>query len=287
MKIVVVGCGKIGISIINALDEDEHDITVLEVDEERVQRIIETHDVLALCVDGTDFRELKAVDMKNTDWVIATTNSDESNLMTCYLAKRYGAKHTVCQVRKHEYTPEELDNIEEAFNIDLLYSPDLIAAEEIYSRIKDFFKTTHPKRKRVHNVMLMGASKIGIHLARQLDKANYIVKLIEHYRDRCYEVAADLGETVNVMWGDGTEKTLLFEEGIKEIDAFVSLTGVDEENLLMSLFAQSHNVPKVIAKVDRNDFDRLSDTLGITELVSPKIVSAEAVKNFITNYEGE
>lgn len=287
MKIVVVGCGKIGISIINALDEDEHDITVLEVDEERVQRIIETHDVLALCVDGTDFREIKAVDMKNTDWVIATTNSDESNLMTCYLAKRYGAKHTVCQVRKHEYTPEELDNIEEAFNIDLLYSPDLIAAEEIYSRIKDFFKTTHPKRKRVHNVMLMGASKIGIHLARQLDKANYIVKLIEHDRDRCYEVAADLGETVNVMWGDGTEKTLLFEEGIKEIDAFVSLTGVDEENLLMSLFAQSHNVPKVIAKVDRNDFDRLSDTLGITELVSPKIVSAEAVKNFITNYEGE
>lgn len=287
MKIVVVGCGKIGISIINMLEEEEHDITVLEMDEERVQRIIETHDVLAMCVDGTDFRELKAVDMKNTDWVIATTNSDESNLMTCYLAKRYGAKHTVCQVRKHEYTPQELDNIEDAFDIDMLYSPDLLAAEEIFSRLKEFFQKTPSKRKGSHHVMLMGASKIGIHLARELDHAHYIVKLIEHDVNRCYDVAADLGETVNVIWGDGTEKMLLFEEGIKEADAFISLTGVDEENLLMSLFAQSHNVPKVVAKVDRNDFDRLSDTLGITELVSPKIVSAKAVRDFIYNYDGE
>lgn len=285
MKIVIVGCGKIGNSIINALGDTSHDITVLEKDEAKVQRIDETKDVLAMCVDGTDFRELKAVDMKGTDWVIATTNSDESNLLACYLAKRYGASHTICQVRKHEYSPEELDRIEDAFGIDMLFSPDLLAAEEIYNRIDAEFHMRTVKRKKPLRIMLMGASKIGIHLARILSDSKCSVKLVELDKERCYDVAADLQDNVNVIWGDGTEKNLLFEEGIHQADVFVSLTGVDEENLLMAVFALSHDVSKVIAKVDRNDFDRLSDTLGVTELVSPMIVAAETVRDYILDQE--
>lgn len=285
MKIVIVGCGKIGFSIIDAIDDIANDITVLEKNPARVQRVIETKDVLALCVDGTDFRELKGIDIGEADWVIATTNSDEANLTTCYLAKLYGARHTICQVRKHEYTPDELDRIEEAFGIDMLYSPDILAAEEIFRLMKvDEFKSGSRRRKPM-KVMLMGASKIGIHLARILSHNNCSVKLLEVDKERCYDVSADLEDLVTVLWGDGTEKTFLFDEGISQADAFVSLTGVDEQNLLMSVFAQSHQVPRVIAKVDRNVFDRLGDTLGITELVSPMIVAAEAVRSYIFDQE--
>lgn len=285
MKIVIVGCGKIGYSIIDAIDDQAHDITVLERNPARVQRLIETKDVLALCVDGTDFRELKALDMHEVDWVIATTNSDEANLLTCFLAKRYGAKHTICQVRKHEYTPDELDRIEDAMGIDMLYSPDILAAEEIFRllKVKEFQAKRHIKKPM--KVLLMGASKIGIHLARLLSHSRCSVKLVELDKDRCYDVSADLEGLVNVLWGDATEKTLLFDEGIKAADAFVAMTGLDEQNLLMSVFAQSQNVPRVVAKVDRNTFDRLGDTLGITELVSPMMVAAEKVREYIFDQE--
>lgn len=285
MKIFIVGCGKIGSSIIDAIDDTDHDIVVLERDEAKVQRIIETRDVLALCVDGTDFRELKGASIDKADWVIATTNSDESNLLTCFLAKNYGAKHTICQVRRHEYSKSEMDKIKSDFGIDMLYSPDLLAAEAMFDMIDCHEHLRSHRFKRNPRIMLMGASKIGIHLARLLSELSCSVKLIELNKERAYDVSADLNGAVDVIYGDGTEKNLLFEEGIHEADAFVALTGIDEENLLMSVFAQSHNVPRVIAKVDRNVFSRLGSVLGVTELVSPMIVSAEAVRAFIFDQE--
>lgn len=285
MKIVIVGCGKIGSSIIDAIGDTDHDIVVLERDESKVQKIIETKDVLALCVDGTDFRELKGASVDKADWVIATTNSDESNLLTCFLARNYGAKHTICQVRRHEYSKDEMERIKTDFGIDMLYSPDLLAAEAMYDMVMNHEQLKAIRAKRNLRVMLMGASKIGIHLARLLSDARCSVKLIELDKERCYDVSADLDGMVNVIYGDGTEKNLLFEEGVHEADAFVALTGLDEENLLMSVFAQSHNVPRVIAKVDRNTFSRLGSILGVTELVSPMIVSAETVRSYIFDQE--
>ena len=175
--------------------------------------------------------------------------------------------------------------IKSDFGIDMLYSPDLLAAEAMFDMIDCHEHLRSHRFKRNPRIMLMGASKIGIHLARLLSELSCSVKLIELDKERAYDVSADLNGAVDVIYGDGTEKNLLFEEGIHEADAFVALTGIDEENLLMSVFAQSHNVPRVIAKVDRNVFSRLGSVLGVTELVSPMIVSAEAVRAFIFDQE--
>ena len=133
--------------------------------------------------------------------------------------------------------------------------------------------------------MILGASRISYYLAKRLINSGNRVIIIDNDEQVCKIFADELPDAV-VICGDGASQELLLEEGLGSTDAFVALTGMDELNILISIFASSQNVPKVISKVNRNELASMADKLGLDCIVSPKnIVSnvlaryARAIKN--------
>ena len=134
-------------------------------------------------------------------------------------------------------------------------------------------------QKMPKSVMILGASRISYYLAKRLVAGGNAVKVIDKDRERCREFAEKIPEAV-VICGDGAEQELLLEEGIDSIDAFVALSGLDELNILISIFAQTHNVPKVVSKVNRNELGEMAGKLGLDSIVSPKKI----VSNVLARY---
>ncbi|MFC2126011.1 Trk system potassium transporter TrkA [Bacteroidota bacterium] len=135
----------------------------------------------------------------------------------------------------------------------------------------------------IKNVMIMGGSKIGYHTARRLSK-KYHMKLVEKDRDRCFELADELQDTL-IVNGDASNVELLKEEGIEEMDAFVAVTGNSETNIISCLLAKNMGVKKTIALVENMDYIHISQTIGVDTMINKKLISA----NFISRYvrEGE
>ena len=134
-------------------------------------------------------------------------------------------------------------------------------------------------QKQAKSVMILGGSMTSIYLAKMLTNIGVSVKIIDSDRERCRELCELIPKAV-VIHGDGAGQELLLEEGILEVDAFISLTGIDEENILMSLFAISQNVPKVIAKVNRPELAQMAENLGLDCIISPK----ETTSNIMIRY---
>ena len=110
--------------------------------------------------------------------------------------------------------------------------------------------------------MILGGSRTAFYLAKMLSNTGNNVKIIDQNRARCRNLCEALPNAV-IINGDGSQQELLLEEGLRSMDAFVALTGIDEENILMSLFAASQNVPKVISKVNRNELGDMAEKLGL------------------------
>jgi len=108
----------------------------------------------------------------------------------------------------------------------------------------------------------------------------FYAKIIEKNEETCQRIAEILPSNATVICGDGMSQDLLWEEGIKATDAFVALTGKDEENILISFYAMSEHVPKVITKVSHNETSSLAEKLGIDTIVSPRKI----VANVLTRY---
>ncbi|NLK43664.1 MAG: Trk system potassium transporter TrkA [Tissierellia bacterium] len=134
--------------------------------------------------------------------------------------------------------------------------------------------------KEVEKVMILGGSNIGYYLAQKLTKDNILVTLVEQNKERCHQLSEDLGDIL-IIHGDGTDIHLLEEEGISSMDAFVGVTGFDEENLLMALMAKQSGVPKTIAKISRQNYTKIIDRLGIDAALNPIYITASEVLKVI------
>lgn len=130
----------------------------------------------------------------------------------------------------------------------------------------------------IKNVMILGGSKIGIQAARQLNKV-YNIKLIEQDREKCFELADSL-QNIMIINGDGRDVELLKEEGIDDMDAFIAVTGNSETNMISSLVAKNHGVPKTISLVENMDYIHLSQNIGVDTMINKKLIAA----NFIFRY---
>ena len=128
-----------------------------------------------------------------------------------------------------------------------------------------------PKR-----VMIAGGGKTGLFLAKMLEKKDISVKIIELDPDRCRELAAELDTSI-VLNGDASEIDVLREEGVETMDAFVSATGFDEENLLLSLLVKQYGVSNVVAKVSRQTFIPIIKHLGTSAIINPQEIIANDV----------
>ena len=132
----------------------------------------------------------------------------------------------------------------------------------------------------VKRAMILGGGRIGYYLAKQLSKAHIEVSIIESDRERSKYLAENLKD-VMVIHGDGTQVNLLDEEGLKNVDAFISVTGMDEQNLLMSLVAKRAGVPKTIAKISRPSFINLTNQLGNDVSISPVTIAASEILKYV------
>ncbi len=143
-----------------------------------------------------------------------------------------------------------------------------------------FFKAIGMFRDSVKSVMILGGGRVAYYLAKELIPLKIRVKIIEMDRERCEYLCEELPEAV-IINGDGTDKELLLEEGLEMTDALVALTGMDEENIVVSLYAKAKQVSKVIAKINKISFDEILDSLDIDSFIAPKTIAANNIVRFV------
>ncbi len=144
----------------------------------------------------------------------------------------------------------------------------------------DFLTEVNLVKRPFKNIMIVGGGKTSYYLADALSKKKYSVKLIEESRERSDELA-ELLPRVTVACGNGTQHELLMEEGIGAMDAFVALTDIDEENIIVSMFANKKNVKKTITQIQSSDLFSMLDELGIDNSVSPKTIVASRIISYV------
>ncbi len=359
MNIVVVGGGKIGLTILANLVAEGHDVLLIDNNPVKINDITNIYDVIGVCGNGADSEVLAEAGVDKAELVIATTDSDELNMLSCFLAKRMGAKYTVCRIRNPEYNDNSLSFMRRELDISMAINPELLAARELFNILKlpsaakietfsvrnfelielklkpdslldgmklmdlrskfkakflicavqrgeeayipggnfvlksgdkigltaapteiaKLLKEMGMLQKQAKNVMILGGSRTALYLARMLTLAGNSVTIIERDKKLCEELCEAIPKAV-IINGDGAKQELLLEEGLHSVDAFVSLTGMDEENLLLASFAQSQNVPKVIAKVNREELIPLAEHWGLECIVSPKELIADKLVQY-------
>lgn len=360
MKIIVIGCGKIGQTVVASLVSEGQDVIAVDLDAETVTAVTNIYDVIGVCGNGADCEVLKEAGAAEADLLVAVTGSDESNMLCCFFAKRLGAKHTIARIRNPEYNENSLGFMCQQLDLAMAINPELLAAKEIYnmlrlpfaatietfsrgylemiemrlkqdsplsgvkiidlrSRFKANFLVTAVRRgddiyipdgnfelksgdkiglvashdeltkliralgliqRQARNIMILGGSRTAYYLARMLSGSGNAVKIVEKDRQTCLELCEALPGT-DIICGDGAEQELLLEEGIRGTDAFVSLTGMDEENILISIFASSLSVPKVIPKVNKEELIAMAEKLGVDSIISPKKTISDLLIRYV------
>jgi trk system potassium uptake protein TrkA len=150
--------------------------------------------------------------------------------------------------------------------------------------VDDLYPIVGKEHLNIKNVMILGGSSIGSKTARNLCKQNFKVKLIEREKEKSYRLAERLNDTLLIN-GDGTDIELLEEENIREMDAFVAVTGNSETNIMSCLVAKSKGVKKTIALVENMDYMNISQTIGINTLINKKLIAASSIFRHIRKGE--
>ncbi len=162
----------------------------------------------------------------------------------------------------------------------VLQSGDKIHVTATHRDIAKFMHDIGIDNQKLKTAMLIGGGRISYYLARQLIETGMRVKIIENNREKC-DTLSELLPKASIIHGDGTDKDTLTEEGIDSVDAFVTLTGIDEENIIISLYAKTRNVDKVVTKINRLAFAQMLDSIGIDCIVTPKNITANLILGYV------
>lgn len=161
----------------------------------------------------------------------------------------------------------------------VLREGDRIHVTASHADMARFMKLTVPENLHIKTVMIVGGGRIAYYLANQLIESGMKVKVIENNEEKSLELSEYIPKA-EVIFGDGTDQELLNEEGIDSVDAFVSLTGIDEENIVISMYARMKQVDKVITKINRIPFAQMLDATGIDSVVTPKDITANIIVGY-------
>ncbi len=359
MKIVIIGLGTIGRTILKNLSGEGHTITIIDEDKAKVESLIERYDVFGVVGNGACLDIQREANMGEADLAIVLTGSDELNVFACLVAKKNGVKNTIARVRNPDYR-KQIIAMKDDLGIAMIVNPEREMANEIFNIINlpsvaqiehfakgrvslvevvaekscslvgetlislgkklqtrvlicavqrgdeviipsghfrieegdrihftsdartlgDFLSETNLVKSPLKNIMIVGGGRIGYYLADALSKKKYTVKLIEPDSGKAEELA-ELLPRVTVICGNGTQHDILIEEGIEAMDALVALTDIDEENMIVSMFANRKRVRKSIAQIKSEDLFGLLDELGINNTVSPKHIVAGRIIGYI------
>ncbi len=359
MKIIIVGGGKVGFTLCEQLGQEGHDITLLDRDASIVEQAVNTFDIQGIVGSGTSYKAQIEAGIATADVLIAVTDSDETSLLSCLIAKKAGNCKTIARVRDPEYY-SEIRFIREELGLAMAINPDITVANEIerliqipsalevdtfargrttiiriqipensplegmslyelhskisekmlvcivehgdeivipkgttHLHIGDFIsvvlplsETTHilkkigVQAKPVKSTMIAGGGKIGYYLAEKLLRAKQQVKIIEKDPVRCQELSVNLPNAM-ILCGNASDEELLEEEGIAEVDAFVSLTNFDEGNILTSIYANEASKAKIITKISKLSFEKILPNLPVGTTVFSKYITAEQILRYV------
>lgn len=359
MNIIIVGCGKIGQSIVKQLSMEKHDITVVDKNPDVISDITNNYDVMGYSGNGASYSVLKEAGVDKANLLIAVTNSDEINLLCCLFARKAGRCNTVARVRDPLYS-KEIQYIKDELGLSMIINPEYTTATEI-ARIlrfpsadkietfakgrvellhmvisedsplvektlidvskrimpeilvaavergedvfipngafilragdkitivaspvnaREFFTKIGYDTHQVKDAMIIGGGKVSYYLAEQLLRTGIRVKIVDWNREKC-EKLSELLPKANIINGDATAQEVLVEEGINGCDSFVALTGIDETNIFLSLFAKSCTQGKIITKIDRISFDDIINTFNLGSLIYPEKITADYIVSYV------
>lgn len=148
------------------------------------------------------------------------------------------------------------------------------------SSLYNFSKHLGKRPQKVKNVMIAGGGRLSIYLSQLLLEAGMKVKIIEIDRERCTQLS-ELLPGVLIIHGDGTDEKLLQSENIEEMDAYIAMTGMDEENLVSAILAEQNGAKKIIAKLSRINYAKIIKNLGINSIVSPKMITSNQILKYV------
>lgn len=359
MRIVIVGCGKIGLTLTESLSKEDHDITIIDTDIKVVNSIVDVYDVLGIHGNGANYSIQLDAGVNNADLLIATASSDEINMLCCLIAKKIGVKNTIARIRDPEYSKQFVFMMDK-MGLDMVVNPEYEAAceitrsltfpsatkidtfskgrvdlaemkitqenalnncrlSELYNRFKikilvcavqrennvfipsgdfvlqsgdkihftashtelaSFFKAIGVYKHKSRNVIIIGGGRIAYYLAVQLIEMGMSVKIIEKDEDRCIELSESLPK-VKIICGDGTDQSLLAEENLEQADACVAITGIDEENVIISMFAKKNNVKKVITKINKSSLIEMVGNIGLESIISAKQITSDRILRYV------
>lgn len=157
---------------------------------------------------------------------------------------------------------------------------DVISIVAATRKAGEFFKRIKYKMNSVKDVMIVGGGEIGHYLCEQLTRSGMSVKLIEKDPERC-EQLSELLNDVTVINGDASDQNILLEAGLENADAFVALTNLDEENILLSLFARSVGSGKLVTKINRIDFGSVINHLDLDTIIYPKNITSDNIVRYV------
>ena len=363
LKIIIVGCGKVGQTLVAQLIKEGHDITLIDSNAQIIQELTNLYDVMGIVGNGASYSVQIEAGIENTDLIIAVTDSDELNLLCCTVAKRVGNCSAIARVRTPDYS-NEAGYLRDQLGLAMIINPELEAAREtarilflptalevstfahgqaemikikvpdgnqldgmtivdlgralgkniadnvlicaveregdihipsgnfriqsgdlisfVASRAiaKTFLEKIGFKTHAVKNTMIIGGGRSAYYLATQLLHMGISVKIIERDQKRCEELSILLPKAI-IINGDGTNEELLREEGLEYAESFVPLTGIDEENIMLTLHTKKVSQAKVITKINRITFNDVVDGLDLGSVIYPKFITSEAIIAYV------
>lgn len=162
----------------------------------------------------------------------------------------------------------------------ILREKDIISIVASSRKANDFFRKIGMVTNRIKNCMIIGGGETTYYLAKQLLPMGIEIKIIEQDKERCNELSELLPQAM-IIRGDGTERNLLYEEGMPKAHSFVAWTNLDEENIMLSLFAKSVSKAKTITKVHRIAYDEILDSMDLGSVLYPKHITAEYILQYV------
>ena len=363
LSIIIVGCGKVGITLVEQLSREGHDITVIDRNKTLVDYISGTYDVMGVVGNGASYSIQKEAGIENTDLIIAVTESDELNLLCCTVAKRVANCSAIARVRTPDYS-QDVGYLRERLGLAMIFNPELECAREAARMLslptaleiasfahgqaelvtfkipqgnkldgmklwdmsksipaeiersvvicavergdevhipsgnfqlrcgdevsfvstrkiaRKFLRSIGFKTRQVRSAMIIGGGRSSYYLAQELLGMGIEVKIIEKRKERCEELC-ELLPDANIINGDGTSEDLLREEGIEYAESVIALTGIDEENILLTLHARNVSGAKVITKINRINFRNAINTLDLGSVLYPRYITSEAIVAYV------
>lgn len=364
MKIVIVGNGKVGFKLAEQLVKENHDITVVDTDEQALRRAADMLDIMAVKGNGVSTAVLREAGVESADLLVAVTNLDEVNMICCLTARKLGAQYTIARIRNPEYNAT-LEELKRDLGINMTINPEYATAIEMSRLLRfpsatnietfcrgrvelmgfrlqpgdfmvgkplrdlsgqvkklsilfcavdrngevfipngafvpqaddkvymigrptgltQFFRLLGRHAPKVNRVLIVGGGKISTYLAALLLKMKMKVKIIEQDEERCRKLSEEYPELV-VVCGDGSDQEVLESESLHSFDAFLALTGRDEENLIISLYAAQQGISKVVTKSNRQNYAGIARDVGLDSVVSPKIITAAHILKVVRGME--